>query len=91
MESSQQLKISPDFMLYKGDGENPDFFLFNVKEGQVFQINATSYDFLNLCNGERMLSEIFGEMAKLYSAEQATLEKDFAPLIEQWSQLKIFM
>ena len=78
-------------MLYKGDGDSPEYFLFNVKEGQVFQINATSYDFLNLCNGERMLSEIFGEMAKLYSAEQSILEKDFTPLIEQWNVLKIFM
>ena len=91
MESSKKLKTSSDFMLYKGDGESLDFFLFNVKEGQVFQINATSYDFLSLCNGERTLQEIFVEMAKMYSIEGKTLEKDFTPLIEQWSELKIFI
>jgi len=78
-------------MLYKGDGENPDFFLFNVKDGQVFQINATSYDFLSLCNGEKTQQEIFAEMAKTYSTEEGTLKKDFTPLIEQWIELKIII
>ena len=92
MEMTGKPRISSDFMLYKEEGQDecPEIFLFNVKDGQVFQINATSYDFLNLCDGERSLQDIFHEMSQMYSTSIEVLLKDFLPLISQWQEKGIF-
>lgn len=89
MNISATPKLSADFMLYKGEGESEDFFLFNIISGDIFQLNTTSYDLLSLCDGKNSLEVIFTQLKIIYEVELQILRKDFAPLIAQWEDSKV--
>jgi len=82
-------KLSAGFMLYKGDGEPQDFFLFNVESGEIFQLNETSYELLYLCDGKNSFEAIFSQLEDAYDVEQQKLKDDFIELIAQWEISKI--
>lgn len=83
--------LSPNFMLYKDDEDNKTFYLFNVNEGSVFELNSVSYDFLELCDGKHNCEEIFGILSTTYSIDKLTLQNDFTPIYTSWVETCIIL
>lgn len=84
MNSLSKPVLSSNYMLYKEDGEIKEYYLFNVGEGNVFQLNSASYDFLELCNGKCTSKEIYEELSKMYSIDISVLKNDFSELYSNW-------
>ena len=76
--------LSNNFMLYKDDETNNEFYLLNVTEGNVFELNSASHDFLELCDGKRSCGDIFEILSKMYSTDISTLKTDFSDLYTSW-------
>lgn len=82
------LVLNTDYMLYKNQDDG-QFHLLNTVEGNGFELNESSYDFLQCCNGSTSVKEIFEHLSQLYNINQETLGKDFDPLIEEWLKMEI--
>ena len=84
MDNLSKIVLSSNYMLYKEDGEIEEYYLFNVGEGNVFQLNSASYDFLELCNGKHTKQEVYEELSKIYSTDVSVLRNDFSELYFHW-------
>ncbi|MDO4857593.1 MAG: PqqD family protein [Thermoguttaceae bacterium] len=91
MDNQKKYKLSTNYLLYKEDEVSNDFYLFNVQNGEIFQINSTTYDFLSMCDGSREVVEIFRNLTKLYSIDFPTIRNDFRGLVHQWLQMGILL
>lgn len=86
-----KLTLSEDYLLQKKDSPDGSDFIFNIQDGRAYRINASTYDFLSLCNGELGLDDILQKFCSIYAVSIETAKADFEPLVSKWIELKILV
>ena len=90
LEVEKVLQLKEEYILYKFDVGNGKFWLFNIKNGDSFKLNQTSYNMLSLIDGERSIGEINKCLIdKFLNKNSDLILKDFKELIERMRQEKI--
>ena len=72
------------YVLQKGKEGEPDYFLFDLRNGKMFQLNKTSYAMLEAFNGERRLSEVVSLLANRFSTDSTVIHNDLMIMISAW-------
>ncbi|MEE3446453.1 MAG: PqqD family protein [Prevotella sp.] len=90
-DKNARLKLGPNFILHQEDNGDADkkYYALNTESGDIYSINDTVYAFLSLCDGSRNFSEILVDLQAKYKVDLKEMEQDFAPLLEQWLNIKI--
>jgi len=84
------LKLSDSFSLYCADLKEKKFWIFDIKKGQSFKLNETSYYFLSQVDGANSLKHIIESLIQRYNENTETIKKDINELISFCMQKKIF-
>jgi len=75
-------RIPDRFVLHGLDGET--YWAFDVKNGDYFELNSTSYSILSCFDGKTPLYEIHGRIILKYPAvDPLELESDFKQLVDK--------
>jgi len=90
LEINKILQLKEEYILFKFDVGNGKFWLFNIKNGDSFKLNQTSYNMLSLIDRKRSIKEINKCLIDKFSNKNRDLIlKDFKELIERMIQEKI--
>lgn len=91
LEVDKVLQLKEDFILYKLEVGKGMFWLFNIKNGDSFKLNETSYYILSLFDGNKSIGEIHKYILDKYpDASPDVILKDFEELIERMEKKNIF-
>jgi len=85
------LKLSEDYLLQKRDTPDGDDFLFDIQNGSAYKLNASTYDFLSLCDGSLDYAGVIQKFCSSYSVSEEVAKSDFDPMVEQWIEMKILI
>ena len=56
---------------------------------RVYWPDSVSVDILNLCDGQRNISSIAGQLAQSYAAPVETIQADVLEFIQSWTDLHL--
>ncbi len=90
-EMNGTLKLSEDYLLQKRDVSDGDDFLFNIQNGSVYKLNASTYDFLSLCDGTLDYDTVIQKFCANYLVSLEVAKSDFAPMVKQWIEMRILI
>jgi len=83
--------LSDDYMLYRGNDEEKDFFLFNVSAGKIFKLNETSFTILESFSENVPFSIVLDNLTKKFSVEKDVLINDLSDLMEKWIKIGVLV
>ena len=87
---NKKLVLSEEWNLQKVDlGDSVKYYLLNVKNGDVYKLNDTSYTFLSLFDGSLTCEEVVEQLIQIYDVDREELKKDFEEMISIWLKQKI--
>jgi len=81
--------LSSEYLLYRGKDGESDFFIFNIADGKVFKLNASSYAMIETFDGKRRLSEVVAVLQKRFDISPDQLSSDLFSLLRVWVDKKI--
>lgn len=64
-------------------------FIFNPSTGDSFSVNPIGLEIIKLLKDEKPADEIKKHILKLYSVDEATVEKDFYDFLKMLEQNKL--
>jgi pyrroloquinoline quinone biosynthesis protein D len=56
---------------------------------RVYWPDGVAADILNLCDGQRSIADIAGELAQSYAAPLETIQADVLEFVQSWSDLHL--
>lgn len=83
--------MSGDWVLHKEDLKKTKYFLFNIKDGTIVNLNEVSYDFFSRINGKISYSGVLSELLRIYNVSEEQLNNDLADLLNKTSKFKILI
>ena len=90
LEVDKVLQLKEEFMVYKLEVDKGMFWLFNIKNGDSFKLNETSYYILSLLDGNRSIGEIHKYILDKYpDADFDVVLEDFEELIGRMNKENI--
>ena len=91
LEVDRILQLKEEFILYKLEVAEGMLWLFNIKNGDSFRLNGTSYYILSLFDGNRSIGKIKKCILDKYSdADPDVVLEDFEELIKRMKKKNIF-
>jgi len=75
------ISLSEDYSLYSLDLKERKYWLFNVKDGSNFKLNAASYFILSKCDGQTSVGELKKESINRYQINEEIIIEDFEEFI----------
>ncbi len=82
LEINEMWRLSKNYVLNALDSEKGPFFLFNLEDGTIFDLNLTSYFQLSLFDGKRTIEEIENLVVKKFASKNLNVvKKDFVYFI----------
>ena len=69
--------------------ENNEFLIVESADLQIFHLNETAKDFIELCNEKRNINEIVEELSTIYDVDIESLKIDIIDLIRDFQWKKI--
>jgi len=91
LEVDRILQWKEEFILYKLEVAEGMLWLFNIKNGDSFKLNETSYYILSLFDGNRSIGKIKKCILDKYSdADPDVVLEDFEELIKRMKKKNIF-
>jgi len=91
LEVDRILQLKEEFILYKLEVAEGMLWLFNIKNGDSFRLNGTSYYILSLFDGNRSIGKIKKCILDKYSDEDPDVVlEDFEELIKRMKKKNIF-
>jgi hypothetical protein len=75
-------KLLPQYILHN-DGTDK-YLLFDTQTGDIYKLNAVSFNILSLCSGEYTSDEIKNKILKMFDVTLDILSKDFNDIIAKF-------
>ncbi len=75
-------KLLPQYILH--DDGTEKYMLFDTNTGDIYKLNAVSYNILSFCSGEYTSDEIKNEILKMFDVPLDILSKDFNDIITKF-------
>jgi len=83
LEINEKWEISENYVLNALDSEKGPFFLFNLEDGTIFDLNLTSYFQLSLFDGKKTIKEIENLVIENFVSENLNVvKKDFVCFVQ---------
>ena len=83
LEINEMWQLSKNYVLNALDSEKGPFFLFNLENGTIFDLNLTSYFQISLFNGKRTIEEIENLVIEKFTSKNSNVvKKDFVSFIQ---------
>lgn len=91
IQTGKIYRLSDAYSLYKTDFKEKKYYLFNVSDGTIYQLNDVSYDMLSQFDGRQMVGNILKSLLNLYNVQVQEIESDLNEKINQWLDKKILI
>lgn len=91
MNTSDLIMLSENYVLQSHSESGGNDFLFNIKSGEIYRLNTSSFDFLSLCDGTRGFDAIVDAFCRLYDVKRDLVLADFRPLVAKLTDLGILL
>ncbi len=77
--------LSEDWSLQKIElGQDVKYYLLNIRDGDIYRLNDTSYTFLILFDGNLTCDEIIKKLTEIYNVDKEKIKKDFEKMVSIW-------
>ena len=82
MLENVSLKLNQDIVLHSIEELNK-YWLFNIKTGDIYDLNEISYHIIVLIQAGNSLEEILAELCNQYESSEAEIAKDLEEFINR--------
>lgn len=89
--TQQVYQLAGDYILYRGQADEDRYYLFNVRDGKIFRLNAVSYAMLESFGGEETVEGIAVKLSKRFAAGIDEIRNDLTVMITEWTNRGILI
>ena len=89
MDKNSVYVLSPEWVLFKEKIKKMQFYLFNIKNGDVFVLNEVSFQILSSIDGKNTLEEVYEKLVSIYDVDKNKLIKDTDAILQKCIDLHI--